>query len=310
MRKPSPLVALFLVIAAEHAVAAAPGAPRDLSVVVTGNSVTLTWQPPDGGGPPLGYLVEAALAPGGAPVAAFLVIEPSIVVNAVPNGVYYVRVRAGNAGGLGAASSEAIVSVPGGSGPCTAPPEKPTGLRAAVSGSVVTLTWSPGPVACAGVTFVVQAGSAPGLSDLALFSLGGATSLSVSAPPGQYFVRVVAVNAFGGSAPSDESVVIVGSASADLTGIWSATSDYINAPFTMTLTQRGTGVGGTYRDQKDFGGVAGEVTGNEVVIDVNFGDGGLRMHGTIESADRIRGTMLVPLLGNRTFTFDMTRSTR
>ena len=57
-------------------------------------------------------------------------------------------------------------------------------------------------------------------------------------------------------------------------------------------------------------GVAGEVTGDQVVIDVNFGDGGLRMTGTIEGADRIRGTMLVPLLGNRTFTFDMTRSSR
>lgn len=310
MRTRSSLVALFIVMAAARAIAAAPGPPRDLSVVVTGSTVTLTWQPPGGGGPPLGYLVEAALTPAGPPVGAFLVVEPAIVLNAVPNGVYYVRVRAGNAEGISAASNEAIVSVPGGGGPCTVAPDAPRGLSAAVSGSIVTLTWSPAPTGCAALTYVVQAGSASRLSDLALFSLGGATSLSVSAPPGKYFVRVVAVNAFGGSAPSDELIVIVGPASVDLTGVWSGTSDYINAPFTMTLTQRGTAFGGTYRDQKDFGGVAGEVAGNQVVIDVNFGDGGLRLTGTIESADRIRGTMLVPLLGNRTFTFDMTRSSR
>ena len=75
----------------------------------------------------------------------------------------------------------------------------------------------------------------------------------------------------------------------------------------MTLTQQRSAVGGTYRDQKDFGGVAGEVTGSQVIIDVNFGDGGLRMNGTIETANRIRGTLFVPLLGSRTFTFEMTR---
>jgi hypothetical protein len=310
MRTRSSLVALFIVMAAARAMAAAPGPPRDLSVVVTGNRVTLTWQPPAGGSAPLGYLVEAALTPGGPPVAAFLVVEPGMVLNAVPNGVYFVRVRAGNAEGISAVSNEAIVSVPGGGGPCAAAPEPPTGLGAAVSGSVVTLTWSPAPTGCRALTYVVQAGSASGLSDLALFSLGGVTSLSVSAPPGTYFVRVVAVNAFGASAPSDEAIVIVGPAAVDLTGVWSGTSDYINTPFTMTLMQRGTALGGTYRDEKDFGGVAGEVAGNQVVIDVNFGDGGLRMTGTIESADRIRGTMVVPLLGSRTFTFDMTRSSR
>jgi hypothetical protein len=75
----------------------------------------------------------------------------------------------------------------------------------------------------------------------------------------------------------------------------------------MTLTQRGTVLGGTYRDQKDIGEVAGEITDSQVVIDVNFGDGGLRMNGTIEHANRMRGTTFVPLLGSRTFTFEMTR---
>lgn len=307
MRSRCSLVAMLVVLAVTSAVAVAPGPPGNLSAVVAGNTVTLAWQPPAGGSPPLAYLVEAALSPGGPHAAAFLVIEPTLVLNAVPNGVYYVRVRAGNAEGISAASNEAIVSVPGGGGPCSAAPNPPSTLSAAVSGSAVTLTWLPATSGCAASGYVVQAGSAAGLSNLAIFNVGSSTTLSASAPPGTYFVRVVAVNPFGGSSPSNELTVTVAPAPVDLTGIWSGTSDYLNAPFTMTLTQQGSVVGGTYRDQKDFGGVAGEVTGSQVMIDVNFGDGGLRMNGIIENASRIRGTMFVPLLGSRTFTFEMTR---
>lgn len=301
------LLVMFVVTSTAGAVAAAPDPPRNLSAVVGGNTVTLTWQPPAGGTAALGYLVEAALSPGGASAAAFLVIEPSIVLSAVPPGVYYVRVRAGNAEGMSTASNETIVSVPGGGGACTAAPNAPTSLTAAVSGSGVTLTWLPSATGCAATAYVVQAGSAAGASDLAIFNVGNTTRLSVSAPSGIYFVRVVAVNAHGGSVPSNELTVTVGPSAVDLSGVWFGTSDYINAPFTMNITHRGSGFGGTYRDQKDFGGVAGQVTGSDVVIDVNFGDGGFRMNGTIASANRIRGTMFVPLLGGRTFTFEMTR---
>ena len=165
MRARWPLVAMLVVIAVTSAVAVAPGPPANLSAVVAGNTVTLTWQPPTGGSPPLAYLVEAALSPGGPQVAAFLVIEPTIVLNAVPNGVYYLRVRAGNAEGISAASNEAIVSVPGGGGPCAAAPNPAANLSATVSGSAVTLTWRPATTGCAASGFVVQAGSAPGLSE-------------------------------------------------------------------------------------------------------------------------------------------------
>jgi hypothetical protein len=300
------LVALGVLVGGGIAIAAAPAPPTNVSAAVTGDTVTLTWRPPDRGTAPFGYLVEAAFSPGGPAVATFLVIEPSIVLSAVPNGVYYVRVRAGNAEGISAPASEAIISVPGG-GPCTKTPNAPTNLSAAVSASAVTLTWRPAVSGCAATAYAVQAGSAAGLSDLALFNVGNNTTLSVSAPPGRYFVRVVALNAVGGSVPSGDLMVNVGPMVIDLTGVWSGTSDYINAPFTMTLTHRGGGFGGTYRDQKDFGGVAGQVTDDQVIIDVNFGDGGFRMHGTIESATRIRGTLFVPLLGGRTFTFEMSR---
>jgi hypothetical protein len=304
MGRLSPIL-LFVVASHTVLVAAAPGQPSNLAAVVAGNTVTLTWQAPSTGSAPLGYLVEASLSPGGTVIAAFLVIGPSIVLNAVPDGVFYVRVRAGNAEGLSPPSHEAVVSVPDGGGPCTRPPNAPTNLVANVSGGLVTVTWLVPPGGCA-AAYVVQAGSAPGLSDLAVFNVGGNTSLTVSAPPGTYFVRVVAVNAFGGSLASNELIVTVGPTVVDLTGIWSGTSDYINAPFTFNIRQRGNIVSGTYQDQKDFGGVAGDVTGDHVLLDVNFGDTGIRFEGTIESANRIRGTIRVPVLG-RTFTFEMTR---
>jgi hypothetical protein len=296
---------IVLLATAVPATAAAPTPPTNVAATVSGNTVTLTWQPGVGISP-LAYLVEAALSPGGQSVAAFLVVQPSIVLNAVPNGVYYVRVRAGNAEGI-SAPAEAIISIPGGGGACTAPPNAPTNLSAAVSGTTVTLTWRPSLTGCAATGYVVQAGAAAGLSNVAIINVGNSATLSATAPPGTYFVRVVAVNAVGGSLPSNELAVSVTAATLDLTGTWSGISDYINAPFTMTITQRGSSIGGSYRDQKDVGGVSGEITGDRVVIDVNFGDGGFRMNGTVDPANRIRGTMFVPLLGGRTFTFDMTR---
>lgn len=296
------LLVLLLAAMAVSVVAATPEPPQNLAAVVAGNTVTLAWQASSTGSAPLGYLVEASLSPGGAIVAAFLVRDTSIVLNAVPNGVYYVRVRSGNAEGISGASNEVIVSVPGGGGPCTSPPHPPMNLSANVSANLVTVNWLASAAGCAATAYVVQAGSASGLSDLAVFNVGGATTLSVSAPSGAYFVRVVAVNAFGGSVASNELIVIVG----DLTGVWSGTSDYFNAPFQFNLTQRGRFVSGSYEDQHDRGSVDGEVSGSHIRLHVYFGDTGIIYQGTIETANRIRGTLYVPAVG-RTFTFEMTR---
>jgi len=75
---------------------------------------------------------------------------------------------------------------------------------------VVSLQWVPPAAGCAASSYVVQAGSAPGLSNIAVVNVGPATSLSATAPNGAYYVRVVAVNAFGGSTPSSEVIVSVG----------------------------------------------------------------------------------------------------
>jgi hypothetical protein len=296
------LILLFAVASTSVVGAQAPGPPQNLSAAVEGNTVTLTWQAPASGSTPLGYLIEAALSPGGASIAAFLVLDTSFVRTAVPNGVYYLRVRSGNAEGISTVSNEVVVLVPGGGVPCPSPPGAPTNLSADVSNNLVTLSWNPPAGGCAPTTYVVQAGSATGASDLGVLTVGAATTLVVSAPPGAYFVRVVASNDFGSSMASNELTVLVG----DLTGLWYGTSDYINAPFQFNLVQNGSMVYGAYQDQKDKGSGGGVLTGNHIRLDVNFGDTGIRYEGTIETENLIRGTLLVPRLG-RTFTFEMVR---
>jgi large repetitive protein len=199
-------VLVFTAIA--HAVA--PGAPQNLAANVSGNTVTLSWAAPSTGGVPTGYVVNASLSPGGPLVASLPVSATSLAVADVPFGVYYVHVRAVNIDGSSAPSNEVIVSVPSGPGGCTTPPNAPSNLTATVNGSLVDLTWTPPVSGCAATAYAVQAGSAPGLSDLAILNVGAATSLSVVAPPGVYYVRVVAMNAFGGSVGSVEVVVTVG----------------------------------------------------------------------------------------------------
>src|SRR5262249_13523453 len=104
-------------------------------------------------------------------------------------------------------SNEVLVFVAG-LGPCTAPPQAPSALRFAVTGSSVALAWSPSSGA---TTYIVSVGSAPGASDLAGADLGNPTP-STFAPdvaPGNYFVRVSARNGCGTSGTSNEVAIVV-----------------------------------------------------------------------------------------------------
>ena len=86
-------------------------------------------------------------------------------------------------------------------------PTAPTNLAAVVNGQDVTLTWTASQNAP--TQYTVLAGFAPGQT-IVNFPLNGATtSVSVAAPPGTYYVRIVASNADGSSAPSNEIVVNV-----------------------------------------------------------------------------------------------------
>ena len=206
------LTAIVVVIAGLRAHAAAPLAPTNLAAIVNGNAVTLTWTPPATGTPATSYVVIASLSPGGLPIAGFPVTNPTLAVSGVPNGVYYVRVIAANAEGASGPSNEIVVVVPGGGGGCNAPPNAPTNFIGTVVGNLVTLAWAAPAAGCAPTGYAIQAGSSPGLSNIAVLNVGATTTLAVAAPPGIYYVRVLALNAFGASVPSAEIVITVGAA--------------------------------------------------------------------------------------------------
>jgi hypothetical protein len=151
------------------------------------------------------YQVEAGLAPGRADYV-LPTGSRSIAVDNVPNGVYYVRVRTVTAGGPTEASLEIAVAV--GVGPA---PPAPLNLTATVSGSSVTLRWSPGVQRDAAAThFVLEAGMVPGASNAAVMPVGVQTVIGVSAvPSGVYYVRVRAANGGALSAPSNEVTIVV-----------------------------------------------------------------------------------------------------
>src|SRR5688572_22136356 len=116
-----PLTVLLVLLSAQLQ-AAAPSPPRNLTATVSGDTVTLTWEPPlEPGGVLFGYGIETSLSPGGAVVAAFADNDTAQVVADVPAGIYYVRVRAFNAEGGSAPSNEVMVVIEP-EPPCTAPP--------------------------------------------------------------------------------------------------------------------------------------------------------------------------------------------
>lgn len=89
-------------------------------------------------------------------------------------------------------------------------PAAPAALAATVSASTVALAWSAVESNAITLRYVLEAGSAPGLADIATFDVGVNTALSVGAVPrGTYYVRVRAANYTGASAASNEVVVVV-----------------------------------------------------------------------------------------------------
>src|SRR5262245_12391323 len=167
-------------------------APTGLTQSFSGTTVTLTWQTAPGGDPPTSYVIEAGSSSGRTDLANFdsNSLQTTLTVTSVPAGVYYVRVRARNSSGVGPVSNEVVVNVGGGS--CLAAPAAPTALNAAVSGSSVTLDWAAPAGGCPVLTYRIEAGSAPGGSNLAIVVTGTtATTFSASnVGPGTYYVSV------------------------------------------------------------------------------------------------------------------------
>lgn len=180
----------------------APGPPSGLQATVSGGTVAFTWSPPVGGPAPTGYHLEAGSSPGAANLAVLAIgPTPGFTVPGVPDGAYFVRVRAERNGVVGPPSSDVSVVVAG----CPVP-AAPSGVTASAAGTMVTITWS----GVAGATgYVIEAAASPGGGTLASLSVGAVTTRTVPAPAGRYYLRVRALNGCGSGPVSAEVPVVV-----------------------------------------------------------------------------------------------------
>lgn len=187
------------------ATAPPPGPPTNLTFGVNGNTLSLSWQPPTTGGPASDYLLEAGSASGLANIASGVAFGGTgLNVPGVPAGRYFIRVRARNAAGISAPSNEADVTV----GPSCTLPTAPLSFTATKNGLTVTVSWS-APSAGVPSAYILQAGSSSGAANLFNGSVGLTTPVSAQAPPGTYFLRVLATNACGTGPASSEAAITV-----------------------------------------------------------------------------------------------------
>src|SRR5262249_38679671 len=107
--------------------------------------------------------------------------------------------------------NEVVVNV-GGAAACSLAPAVPTGVTTSSSGSNVTIGGQQPAVGCPPTSYILQAGSPPGLSNLANFNTGSdSTTFSAGGVgAGTYYIRVIAVNAGGASGPSQDVALVVG----------------------------------------------------------------------------------------------------
>lgn len=183
-----------------------PDAPTNVLPFVSNGLLTLTWTSPSGGGPVTDYVVEVGSASGSSNIATLTVARPVFTYSPVPAGFYFFRVRARNSAGVGAASTEVLLVVGG----VAAPPNPPTFSGASVSGSTVTLSWQAPQGGTPATSYIVEAGSATGLANLAVANVGNVLTQSFAGvPPGTYYIRIRAMNAQGVSVVSTERVITV-----------------------------------------------------------------------------------------------------
>jgi titin len=188
--------------------APAPSAPTSFTASAAGATVTLGWTAPATGGAPAAYVIEAGSTPGAANLANFSTgnAATAYVAGGVGAGLYYLRVRASNSAGISVASNEATLVV---GSACTSPPGAPGGFSAANAGGTVVLSWT---AASGGPTsYIVEAGSTPGASNLANSDLGSnATKYTATGVGrGTYYVRVRARNSCGTGPASNEAFFTV-----------------------------------------------------------------------------------------------------
>lgn len=193
--------------------AGVPAAPLDVRSAVDGARVTVQWKPPSTGAPQA-YVFEVGTSEGQAGLATIPLpgSATSFIVDAPP-GWYWGRLVALNGTIRSAPGNELLVDVAAPAPPpsqCLLTPVAPSSVAATLVGRTVTLTWMPPTSGPTLRTQWVIAATEPGQNDRGTYDVGAsASSFSIVAAPGTYFVRVVAHNTCATSATSTEIQVVV-----------------------------------------------------------------------------------------------------
>lgn len=181
----------------------APTQPRNLAVSVTGTTVSTSWDAP-AAGRIADYVLEVGSTSGTSNLGLINTGVMTSYATSLPRGEYFFRVRARNSGGASPPSTEVVANVGGPAVPLSGP----TSLLARATGSTVTLQWT-GAASGAPAGYLLQAGSGPGLGNLASVRVGGTVFTAAGVAPGTYYVRVHTVDGSALSAPSNEVQVVV-----------------------------------------------------------------------------------------------------
>jgi hypothetical protein len=188
-------LAVLLLVSTLTLRAAPPTAPTNLTAVVSGLSVTFSWDASANN--PTQYILQAGAAPGQTFAQYTIGGNSTTFGGSAGAGTYYVRIVAVNADGTSAPSNEVTVVLTSG---CVAP-GAPLNLRAIIRGTEAFIFWRR-PLAGTPSGYSLQAGAAPGQT-FQQYSTAG-TTLNATVGSGSYYLRVVANSPCGTSPASNE----------------------------------------------------------------------------------------------------------
>lgn len=184
--------------------ASPPERPLDVVAAASGTDVTIQWR----SAPQsivTGYLLHVGTASGLANVGTIALGPVTSMTAMAPPGAFFLTLSAVNDCGSSPRSAETVLAVGG----APIPPTPPFALEGTVAGSSVSLAWAAPPIGSGPFTYVLEVGSAPGLSNLGQLPTPTASFAASGVPPGIYYVRVRAIGLAGVSPPGNEIVLVV-----------------------------------------------------------------------------------------------------
>ncbi len=179
--------------------------PTGLSAVGIGGVVNIKWTDPDGCSGTK-YTVSIGTRENTQDVQVLSADEAS-TTTLLPKGTYFARVTTHSEVGT---SHSSVLKFTVAGDQCVTPRFQ-TLLKSSQSGRRVGLSWSPRNPDLAAeddtvapVSYVIEAGSAPGAADYGSAPMGRERAFLTNAPAGTYFIRVRPVNGCGSGATSNE----------------------------------------------------------------------------------------------------------